>query len=81
MSGLRDLVTGSDACGPGDGAGPSNAAASLAEALLGGRAKHAAQVQEVRVCGGGECVALGDVDQGRSDTHGRVLALSSGDSR
>lgn len=52
MSGLRDLVTGSDACGPGDGAGPSNAAASLAEALLGGRAKHAAQVQEVRVCGG-----------------------------
>ncbi|KAL4859835.1 Peroxisome biogenesis protein 5 [Chlorella vulgaris] len=47
MSGLRDLVTGADGCSPGDGAGPSNAAASLADALLGRRAKQQAQLQEL----------------------------------
>lgn len=47
MSGLRDLVTGADACTPSDGAGPSNAASSLADALLGRRAKTQAQLQEV----------------------------------
>lgn len=49
MSGLRDLVTGADGCTTGDGAGPSNAAASLADALLGRRAKQQAQLQEVGV--------------------------------
>lgn len=48
MSGLRDFVTGSDACTPGDGAGPSNAASSLADALLGRRAKTQTQLGEVR---------------------------------
>ncbi|KAL4445746.1 hypothetical protein ABPG77_008945 [Micractinium sp. CCAP 211/92] len=47
MSGLRDLVTGADGCTTGDGAGPSNAAASLADALLGRRAKQQAQLQEL----------------------------------
>lgn len=50
MSGMRELVTGADACSAGDGAGPSNAAASLADALLGRRAKQAAQLQEVGAC-------------------------------
>jgi hypothetical protein len=49
MSGLRDLVTGADGCSAGDGAGPSNAAASLADALLGGRGKQQAQLQEASV--------------------------------
>src|SRR5690242_9372697 len=43
---FRDFVVGSDACAP-DGAGPSNAASSLADALLGGRAKQQAQLHEV----------------------------------
>ncbi|GAB4823917.1 hypothetical protein N2152v2_010963 [Parachlorella kessleri] len=47
MSGFRDFVTGSDACTPSDGAGPSNAAASLADALLGRRAKTQAQLHEL----------------------------------
>lgn len=49
MAGLRDLVTGADSCSTGDGAGPSNAAASLADALLGRRSKQQAQLQEVGV--------------------------------
>ncbi|KAL6770309.1 PEX5 [Auxenochlorella protothecoides x Auxenochlorella symbiontica] len=57
MSGLRDLVTGADACGPSDGAGPSNAAASLADALLGRRAKQTAQVQELPGLGAGGAAA------------------------
>lgn len=48
MGDLRSLVTGADGCSAGDGAGPSNAAASLADALLGRRAKQQAQLQEVR---------------------------------
>ncbi len=34
---MRQLVTGADACGPSDGseAGPANAAAALANQLLG----------------------------------------------
>ena len=50
MGDLRSLVTGADGCSAGDGAGPSNAAASLADALLGRRAKQQAQLQEVREC-------------------------------
>ena len=53
MGDLRSLVTGADGCSAGDGAGPSNAAASLADALLGRRAKQQAQLQEVRGGGGG----------------------------
>lgn len=51
MSGFRELVTGADGCSAGDGAGPSNAAASLADALLGRRAKQQAQLQEVKAAG------------------------------
>lgn len=47
MGDLRSLVTGADGCSAGDGAGPSNAAASLADALLGRRAKQQAQLQEL----------------------------------
>lgn len=39
MSGLRGFVTGSDGCSTGDGAGPSNAASSLVNTLLGTREK------------------------------------------
>lgn len=49
---MRDFVTGADACGPSDGAGPSNAASSLAGMLLGGRAKHQERIQEVGHCAG-----------------------------
>lgn len=48
MSGLRDFVTGADGCTAGDGAGPSNAAQSLVDTLLGGRSKQQQQLQEVR---------------------------------
>ena len=48
MSGLRDFVTGTDNCTASDGAGPSNAASALANALLGGRSKQREQVYEVR---------------------------------
>jgi hypothetical protein len=48
MSGLRDFVTGTDNCTASDGAGPSNAASALANALLGGRSKQKEQVYEVR---------------------------------
>eukprot|EP00887_Chlorella_sp_A99_P004578 scaffold4.g4578.t1 len=47
MADLRSFVTGQDACGPSDGAGPSNAAASLADALLGRGAKQQAQLREL----------------------------------
>jgi peroxin-5 len=48
MSGLRDFVTGTDNCTASDGAGPSNAASALANALLGGRSKQKEQLYEVR---------------------------------
>lgn len=48
MSGLRSFVTGTDACAPDDGAGPSNAAAAFADAFLG-RSKQQQQLQEVRI--------------------------------
>jgi len=51
--GLRELVTGQDGCAPstsqaGQGSS-SNAAASLADALLGRKSKYAEQASEVRV--------------------------------
>ena len=45
---LRDLVTGSDACTPDDGAGPSNAFAGLANNLLGSSSKDQERLREVR---------------------------------
>ena len=39
-------MTGADACVPDDGAGPSNAAAAFADALLG-RSKQKQQLHEV----------------------------------
>ena len=47
MATLRNLVTGSDVCTPSDGAGPSNAASSLVNAILGGRSKQQQQLHEV----------------------------------
>jgi peroxin-5 len=47
MVSLRDLVTGADGCTPGDGAGPSNAAGALVNAILGGRDKQQQQLHEV----------------------------------
>ena len=47
MASIRGLVTGSDVCTPSDGAGPSNAASSLVNTLLGGRSKQQQQLQEV----------------------------------
>lgn len=44
---LRELITGSDICTPGDGAGPSNAAGALADTLLGRGAKTQQQLREV----------------------------------
>ena len=44
---LRDFVTGSDACTPGDGAGPSNAAGALANTLLGRASKQQERLREV----------------------------------
>lgn len=43
---LRTLVTGSDGCTTSD-AGPSNAAATLANAILGGTGKQQQQLAEV----------------------------------
>lgn len=45
---LRELITGSDICTPGDGAGPSNAAGALADTLLGRGAKNQEQLRDVR---------------------------------
>ena len=45
---LRDLVTGSDMCTPSDGgAGPSNAAASLVNTLLGRSKQDQERLREV----------------------------------
>ena len=49
MASLRDLVTGSDACNPGDGAGPSNAFAGLANNILGTSSKDQERLREVRI--------------------------------
>lgn len=46
---LRDFVTGSDMCTPDEGAGPSNAAATLANTLLGRSAKDQERLREVRL--------------------------------
>ena len=46
---LREFVTGSDACTPGDGAGPSNAAGALANTLLGRGSKQQERLREVRL--------------------------------
>ena len=46
---LRDLVTGSDMCTPDEGAGPSNAAATLANSLIGRSAKDQERLREVRL--------------------------------
>lgn len=48
MSGLRDAVTGSDAC-TANGAGPSNPLAGIADTLLGTSSKTRTQLHEVRV--------------------------------
>lgn len=48
---LRELVTGSDVCTPGDGAGPSNAAGALADTLLGRGAKNQQRLRDVRSSG------------------------------
>ena len=45
---LRDFVTGSDMCTPDEGAGPSNAAATFANSLLGRSAKDQERLREVR---------------------------------
>lgn len=47
MSGLRDLVTGSDMCSGSDGAGPSNAVGTLVNTLLGSASKTQEQLREV----------------------------------
>ncbi|DBB03443.1 hypothetical protein WJX82_005278 [Trebouxia sp. C0006] len=44
---LRDFVTGRDMCTPDDGAGPSNAAATLANSLLGRSAKDQERLREL----------------------------------
>lgn len=46
-SSLRDLISGSDVCTPSDGAGPSNAASSFVNVLLGGRTKQKQQLNEL----------------------------------
>ena len=52
--GLRELVTGQDGCAPSTSQGgqgsSSNAAASLADALLGRKSKYSEQASEVCVC-------------------------------
>lgn len=55
---MRQLVTGADACGPSDGsdAGPANAAAALANQLLGmGNDKTQERLHQVRTCGTSVC--------------------------
>ena len=52
---LRDFVTGSDMCTPDEGAGPSNAAAALANSLLGRSAKDQERLREVCKATGGRC--------------------------
>ena len=44
---LRELVTGSDVCSPGDGAGPSNALAGFANSLVGTSSKEQERLREV----------------------------------
>ncbi len=44
---LRDFVTGGDTCTPDEGAGPSNAAATLVNSLLGRSAKDRERLREV----------------------------------
>ena len=46
---LRDLVTGSDSCSAGDGAGPSNAFAGLANSILGTSSKDQERLREVNL--------------------------------
>ena len=45
---LRELVTGNDVCSPGDGEGPSNAIAGLANTLVGRYGKEQERLREVR---------------------------------
>lgn len=45
---MRTLVTGSDMCSAGDGAGPSNAVSALVNQLLGGAGKTQEQLRDVR---------------------------------
>lgn len=52
---LRDFVTGSDMCTPDEGAGPSNAAATLANSLLGRSAKDQERLREVNVFCTAQC--------------------------
>jgi hypothetical protein len=58
---MRQLVTGADACGPSDGsdAGPANAAAALANQLLGmGNDKTQERLHQVRTCAQGGAQAV-----------------------
>ena len=59
---LRGLVTGSDACTPGDGAGPSNALGSLADSLIGGASKQQERLREVSHANGGVVHALSFIE-------------------
>ena len=55
---LRDFVTGNDMCTPDEGAGPSNAAATLANSLLGRSAKDQERLREVSAfCAAHRCAA------------------------
>lgn len=55
---LRDFVTGNDMCAPDEGAGPSNAAATLANSLLGRSAKDQERLREVSAsCTAYRCAA------------------------
>eukprot|EP00798_Chlamydomonas_sp_ICE-L_P019848 gene19848-26543_t len=44
---MRDIVTGSDICSAGDGAGPSNAVGTLVNSLIGGAGKVQEQLKEL----------------------------------
>ena len=76
---LRDFVTGSDMCTPDEGAGPSNAAATFANSLLGRSAKDQERLREV--CTSANCNAASSSSNKRwwwlSLQHTAVLICSA----
>lgn len=77
MSGLRDFITGSDACNP-DGAGPSNAVSGLASTLLGTQSKTRSRLHEFANGAGPSSAALPSADFSTSGTVERLAGGPSG---
>jgi hypothetical protein len=72
---MRQLVTGADACAPSDGsdAGPANAAAALANQLLGmGNDKTQERLHQVGMCS--TSIGTGSVSQSKACVAGIMFA-------